>query len=111
MEVFIKTTNESKTSVQIDDDSTVLQLKESIETSLNIPFSQQRLIFSGKVLKDGDVLSSVGIKEGVTIHLVKSAPKTAHVSSNTDGNTSSANNSPLSGTSNAMPNLTNPPNN
>ena len=55
------------------DNANVLQLKQAVAASANAtPVEQQRLIFSGRVLKDTDTLESAGIKEGHTVHLVKS---------------------------------------
>ena len=55
--------------------TTVLVLKEKLsgEDYSKIPAARQRLIYSGRVLKDGDTLASYKVKEGNTVHLVKSA--------------------------------------
>ena len=42
-----------------------------------IPAERQRLIYSGRVMKDPDQLSTYKIKDGNTIHMVKSAPSNA----------------------------------
>ncbi len=54
---------------------TVLDLKQKLSGSeyADIPPERQRLIYSGRVLKDPDALSSYKIKEGNTVHLVKGA--------------------------------------
>ena len=54
---------------------TTSELKEKLATPeyANIPPASLRLIYSGRVLKDADALSSYNIKEGNTMHLVKSA--------------------------------------
>jgi ubiquilin len=56
-----------------------------------IPAERQRLIYSGRVMKDPDQLSTYRIKEGNTIHMVKSAP------SNAQQNPASANTPAASG--------------
>ena len=55
--------------------TTTLDLKEKLASAehANVPASAQRLIYSGKVLKDGDTLGSYNLKEGNSMHLVKSA--------------------------------------
>lgn len=55
---------------------TVVELKNKLSAPeyANSPASSQRLIYSGRVLKDGDTLESHKVKDGNTIHLVKSAP-------------------------------------
>ena len=55
--------------------TTVADLKQKLSTSeyADIPPERQRLIYSGRVLKDPDTLSVYKIKEGNTVHLVKGA--------------------------------------
>ncbi|RMZ91785.1 hypothetical protein DV736_g965, partial [Chaetothyriales sp. CBS 134916] len=55
--------------------TTALDLKTKLAAPeyANLPVSSQRLIYSGKVLKDGDTLSQHNVKEGNSMHLVKSA--------------------------------------
>lgn len=52
---------------------TVIELKDKIAAESDIPADRQRLIYSGRVLKDPDTLETYKIKTGHTIHLVKSA--------------------------------------
>jgi len=72
MKLSIKSFNDTKFDVEVDEGATVLQLKEAIAASTGTAVEQQRLIFSGRVLKDADLLSSYNIKDTVTVHLVKS---------------------------------------
>ena len=62
-------------TVTITETATVLDLKTklSAEEYENIPVDRQRLIYSGRVMKNDDALSNYKIKAGNTIHLVKSA--------------------------------------
>lgn len=73
LQVFVKTPTSGKVSVSITPDKTVLELKETIHSSnADIPPpDQQRLIYSGRVLKDEDLISKYGLKTGHTIHLVR----------------------------------------
>lgn len=71
----IKSSSDAKYVVTIPLTMTVLDLKQKLSGSeyADIPPERQRLIYSGRVLKDPDPLSSYKIKEGNTVHLVKGA--------------------------------------
>ncbi|ONH70558.1 Ubiquitin domain-containing protein DSK2 [Pichia kudriavzevii] len=71
--ITIKMTGDKKHEVTVSPEMTVLQLKEKIASDLDISVDRQRLIFSGKVLKDNDTLDVYKIKQGHSIHLVKGA--------------------------------------
>jgi ubiquilin len=75
----IKAANDTKYSVSISTSATIADLKQKLSTSeyADIPPERQRLIFSGRVLKDGDTIDSVKIKDGHTVHLVKGAASNA----------------------------------
>jgi ubiquilin len=59
----------------MNDTATVLDLKTKLagEDLENIPVERQRLIYSGRVMKNDDALSTYKIKNNNTIHMVKSA--------------------------------------
>lgn len=62
---------ETKLTLSISPNSTVLELKAQIfENASNFPVAQQRLIYSGRVLKDEDQVSKYALKDSHTIHLV-----------------------------------------
>jgi hypothetical protein len=68
----IKGPNDTKLSVTVPADASVADLKAAVEAAnADFPKDQQRLIFSGRVLKDEDPLTKYGIKNGVAIHLVR----------------------------------------
>ena len=71
----IKSSNNAKYVFTLPLSITVLDLKNKLASSdyADLPPERQRLIYSGRVLKDPDTLSSYKIKEGNTIHLVKGA--------------------------------------
>ncbi len=71
----VKSSNDAKHVVTLPLSLTVLELKTKLAGSdyVDIPPERQRLIYSGRVLKDENTLSSYKIKEGNTIHLVKAA--------------------------------------
>ncbi|BGP38622.1 hypothetical protein JCM10450v2_002571 [Rhodotorula kratochvilovae] len=70
----IKGPSDVKLSVSVPSTATVADLKEEVfKAKDEFPVDQQRLIFSGRVLKNEDALTKYGVKNGVAIHLVKGA--------------------------------------
>jgi ubiquilin len=72
--IKIRASNETRYSLTLPESTTVLELKNKLSTAeyADTPPERQRLIYSGKILKDDDTLASWKIKDGHTIHLVKS---------------------------------------
>lgn len=75
----IKAANDQKHVLTLSSATTVADLKSKLSTPeyADIPPERQRLIYSGRVLKDPDTLASIKIKDGHTIHLVKGAASNA----------------------------------
>ena len=71
--ITIKSSGDKKYEVTFDPLITVSQLKELVAEKSDIPAGSQRLIYSGKVLKDTETVTSYKVQNGHTIHLVKSA--------------------------------------
>jgi ubiquilin len=71
----VKSSADAKYVVTVPAAITVADLKQKLSTSeyADIPPERQRLIYSGRVLKDGDTVGSCKIKDGNTVHLVKGA--------------------------------------
>lgn len=71
----IKSSSEAKYVLTLPLSTTVIDLKTKLSTSqyADLPPERQRLIYSGRVLKDPDTLGSYKIKDGHTVHLVKGA--------------------------------------
>lgn len=71
----VKSSSDAKYVLTLPLTMTVLDLKTKLSESeyADIPPDRQRLIYSGRVLKDPDTLASYKIKEGNTVHLVKGA--------------------------------------
>lgn len=71
----VKSSNDAKYVLTVPASMTVADLKSKLSTSeyADIPASRQRLIYSGRVLKDPDTLASYKIKDGNTVHMVKGA--------------------------------------
>ncbi|KAF9361149.1 Ubiquilin-4 [Mortierella sp. AD094] len=73
----IRPSSGSTFTTAISTENTVRQLKEKLATP-ELPAASIRLVYSGRVLKDEDQLSAYSIKEGHTIHMVKSASNRAN---------------------------------
>ncbi|EGP87958.1 uncharacterized protein MYCGRDRAFT_71110 [Zymoseptoria tritici IPO323] len=71
----VKSSADAKYVVTVSAAITVGDLKQKLSTSeyADLPPERQRLIYSGRVLKDADTVGSCKIKDGNTVHLVKGA--------------------------------------
>jgi ubiquilin len=75
----VKTSGDANHTITMAETATVLDLKNKLAGGdyENIPVERQRLIYSGRVMKNEEPLSTYKIKAGNTIHMVKSAPSNA----------------------------------
>ncbi|KAI0652761.1 hypothetical protein C8Q79DRAFT_119741 [Trametes meyenii] len=73
--INVKGPSELKLQITISTDKTVTELKQAIADKSDVPADRQRLIYSGRVLKDEDALSAYKIQSGHTIHMVKGAAR------------------------------------
>ena len=73
--VNVKGSGELKFTLTLQSDMKIIELKSEISKQKEIPEDQQRIIFAGKILKDEDTLDGCNIKDGCTIHLVRSGMK------------------------------------
>lgn len=71
----VKAANDQKHVITLAATTTVADLKTALSaaTYADMPADRQRLIYSGRVLKDHDTLASAKIRDGHTVHLVKAA--------------------------------------
>lgn len=71
----VKTGQDSNHVITMPESATVLELKTKLagEDFENVPVERQRLIYSGRVMKNDDTLGTYKIKPNNTIHMVKSA--------------------------------------
>lgn len=85
----VKAANDQKHVLTLPSTTTVADLKTKLSSSeyADIPPERQRLIYSGRVLKDPDTLGGVKIKDGHTIHLVKGAASNARQNPANQGTT------------------------
>ncbi|KAI1137288.1 hypothetical protein F5Y05DRAFT_84654 [Hypoxylon sp. FL0543] len=91
----VKTSGSSQHTITMPESATVADLKNKLAGAEfeNIPLERQRLIYSGRVLKNEEPLSTYKIKNGNTVHLVKSAasnPTPAPASSSTSSSAPTA---------------------
>ncbi|KAI3404316.2 hypothetical protein KGF56_002836 [Candida oxycetoniae] len=75
--VTIKSSGDKKYEVTFDPKITILELKELIAEKSSIAASSQRLIYSGKVLKDDQTVESYKVQNSHTIHMVRSSNATS----------------------------------
>jgi ubiquilin len=75
----VKTSGDSNHSITMHEAATVLDLKNKLagDDYEKVPADRQRLIYSGRVMKNEEPLSTYKIKAGNTIHMVKSAQSNA----------------------------------
>ncbi|HEX2594300.1 MAG TPA: ubiquitin-like protein [Rhizomicrobium sp.] len=68
--LMVKTLTGKTIDVEIGLDKTVGDAKAIVMDKEGIPVAQQRLIYGGKQLEDTATLSSYGLTDGATVHLV-----------------------------------------
>ncbi|KZF24245.1 hypothetical protein L228DRAFT_245151 [Xylona heveae TC161] len=88
----VKASNDAKYTITLTLSTTVRELKERLSgpNYADLPVERQRLIYSGRVLKDPDTLGSYKVKEGNTIHLVKGAASNQRQNPANQGGTASS---------------------
>lgn len=69
-QIFIKTLQGKSITLDVKDDDTVQSIKDKIKDIEGIPVDQQRLVFNGKQLEDGNTIADYGIQADSSIHLV-----------------------------------------
>ncbi len=83
----VKTSSDGNHSITMSASATVLDLKTKLsgDDYEKIPVERMRLIYSGRVMKDPEPLSTYKIKTGNTIHMVKSAASNVSASTPASG--------------------------
>lgn len=96
LKITVKTLDSRNHQFEIDDSSTVQQFKEQIQQTVNVPSTEQRLIFCGRVLQDDKKLADYDCNEKV-IHLVRRPPPSIDNSNNDSSDAPDSNNNNAGG--------------
>lgn len=96
----VKSSNDAKYTVSIASHASVAELKIKLAEVADVPVERQRLIYSGRVLKNEETLDFYKVKSGNTVHMVKSAASTASTQGSSAGPASSGVPNMASGTAN-----------
>lgn len=92
----VKSSNDAKYTLTLPISTPVSELKEKLSSSeyADTPADRQRLIYSGRVLKDNETLGTYKIQDGHTVHLVKSAASNQQAAPSQSTSTSAPSGSP-----------------
>ena len=70
MTLVVKTSTGKHFQLVVSRAASVLEFKEKCETPADVPAAEQRLIYKGRALQDGDLLTEYDVTDQCTIHLL-----------------------------------------
>lgn len=70
IQIFVKTLTNKNFTINVNTEDDVRTIKDRIFEKEGIPNDQQRLIFGGKQIEDGNKISDYSIGKDATVHLV-----------------------------------------
>lgn len=84
----VKAASNVRCELSMDPAATVSQLKDELAApdKADVPADRQRLVYAGRVLRNGQRICDYNIKNGHTVHLVRSATSNNNPSGNTAAN-------------------------
>ena len=86
----VKAANENKYSVSLPPTATIAELKEKLAQMSDVSAERQRLIYSGRVMKNEETLEFYKVKSGNTVHMVKGAVSNTNAAGGNAGGGSAA---------------------